>query len=142
MFSNASSYRLDQSRHIHIGCICLTFLRCAFLNVSSNCLPEKRQSHTGCICLVFLLCEFSNAPSNCCVRRCKVTQVTLVWSLAIVGCSFWTFIVFTQVTIFLIFIHSNKLYQLKDMTSALLVSCLYWVLQIQIEFSYSTGRQM
>ena len=34
-----------------IGCICLTFLHCAFSNVFSNCLPVRMQSHTGCICL-------------------------------------------------------------------------------------------
>ena len=49
----------------HIGCICLTFLRCAFWNVSSKRLPEKRQSHIGCICLTFLHFDFSNVSSNC-----------------------------------------------------------------------------
>ena len=29
-----------------------------FLNVSSNCLPVGIQSHTGCICLTFLHCAF------------------------------------------------------------------------------------
>ena len=62
----------------HIGCICLTFLHCAFSNVSSksldlkrqshivssNCLPEQMQSHIGCICLTFLYCSLSNVSSK------------------------------------------------------------------------------
>ena len=48
----------------HIGCICLTFLHCAFSNVSSNCLPERMQSHIGCICSTFPHCEFSNVSSK------------------------------------------------------------------------------
>ena len=36
----------------------LTFFHYAFLNVSSNCLPEKMHSHTGCMCLTFLHCAF------------------------------------------------------------------------------------
>ena len=48
----------------HTGCICLTFLHCAFSNVLSNCLLERMQSHTGCICLTFLHCAFSNVPSK------------------------------------------------------------------------------
>ena len=51
--------------HNHIGCICSTFLHCAFLNVSSNRLHQKMQSHIGCICLTFLHCVFSNVSSNC-----------------------------------------------------------------------------
>ena len=48
--------------HSHIGCICLTFLQCAFLNVSSNCLSDKMQSYIGCICLTFLPCSFLAVP--------------------------------------------------------------------------------
>ena len=48
----------------HTGCICLTFLQCAFSNVSSNYLREKMHNHTGCICLTFLHCAFSNVSSN------------------------------------------------------------------------------
>ena len=48
----------------HIGCICLTFLHCAFSNCSSNRLPERKQSHTGCICLTFRHCAFSDVSSN------------------------------------------------------------------------------
>ena len=50
---------------IHIGCICLTFLHCAFSKFSSNCLTEKIHSHIGCIRLAFLHCAFSNVSSNC-----------------------------------------------------------------------------
>ena len=39
----------------HIGCICSTFLHCAFSNVSSNGMSERRHSCIGCICLIFLL---------------------------------------------------------------------------------------
>ena len=52
MVCGGYSYRrlgqnLGQSRQRRTGCICLTFLRCAFSNKSSNCLHEPRQSHTG-----------------------------------------------------------------------------------------------
>ena len=50
--------------HNHTGCICLSFLHCAFSNVSSSCLPEMMQNHTGCICLTFLHCVFSNVSSK------------------------------------------------------------------------------
>ena len=78
----------------HIGCICLTFLHCAFSDVSSNCLhcmrgckltsvayvwsfstvltnvslnwlPVRMQSHIGYIYLTFLCCVSSNVFSNC-----------------------------------------------------------------------------
>ena len=65
VFSSALSNCLDQRKHNHIGCICVTFLHCASSNVPSNCLPEQMQSHTGCICLVFIRCVFSNVSSNC-----------------------------------------------------------------------------
>ena len=48
----------------HIGCICLTFLHCAFSCVSSNCLPERKQSHISCICSTFLQCVLSCVSSN------------------------------------------------------------------------------
>ena len=41
------------------------FLHCALPNVSSKRLHEKRQSHIGCICLTFLHCAFSNDSPNC-----------------------------------------------------------------------------
>ena len=50
---------------IHTGCICLTFLHCAFSNVFSNWLPERMQNHTDCICLTFLHHVFSNESSDC-----------------------------------------------------------------------------
>ena len=36
--------------HSHIGCICFTFLQCAFSNVTSYGLPEMIHSRTGYIC--------------------------------------------------------------------------------------------
>ena len=66
--TRASSYvspkNFGQSRQSHTGCICLTFLRCAFSNVSSKRLHKKMQSYIGCICLTFLHCVFSNVSSN------------------------------------------------------------------------------
>ena len=59
-FSKFSSNCLTEKIHSHIGCIRLAFLRCAFSNVSSNCLPGKMHSHIDCICLTFLRCSFSN----------------------------------------------------------------------------------
>ena len=64
-FSNVASNYLHEKRHSHIVCICLTFLHCVFSNVSSKCLPEKRHSCIDCICVTFLHCGFSNVPSNC-----------------------------------------------------------------------------
>ena len=49
-----SSNSLDQSRHSHIGCICLSFLHCGFSYVSSNRLRDMMHTHIGCICLIFL----------------------------------------------------------------------------------------
>ena len=49
---------------IHIGCICLTFLHCAFSKFSSNCLTEKIHSHIDCICLTFLRCAFEMSPEK------------------------------------------------------------------------------
>ena len=60
-----SSNGLPERMNSHIGCICLTFLHCAFSNVSSNRLHQRMHSHIGCICLTFLQCAFSNVPSNC-----------------------------------------------------------------------------
>ena len=47
-----------------IGCICLTFLHCAFPNVYSKSLDQRRQSHTGCIFLAIRHRVFSKASSN------------------------------------------------------------------------------
>ena len=44
---------VPENRHSHIGCICVTFLHCAFSNVSSNCLQQKRHIHIGCIFLKY-----------------------------------------------------------------------------------------
>ena len=63
-FSNVSSKCLPEWMHSHTGCIYLAFLHCAFSNGSSNRLPEKMRTHTGCICLTFLHCAFSNDSSN------------------------------------------------------------------------------
>ena len=81
--------------HIHIGCICLTFLQCELSNVSSKRVHKRLQSHTGCICLSFPHCALSNAFSNClhermhnctaclqmcpqmaCIRGCIITLVS------------------------------------------------------------------
>ena len=56
-FSNVSSNGLHEWMHNHTGCICLTFPH-------SNCLPQRMQNHTGCICLTFLHCAFSNVSSK------------------------------------------------------------------------------
>ena len=63
-FSNVSSKRLAERMHNHTGCICLIFLHCAFSNVSSKGLHERMHNHTGCICLTFLHCAFSNVSSK------------------------------------------------------------------------------
>ena len=68
-FSNVSSNNLPERMRIHTGCICLTFLHCVFSNVFSKCLPEKRQNYTGCICLAFLHCVFSYVTSNPLLER-------------------------------------------------------------------------
>ena len=53
----------------HIGCICFTFLQCAFSNVSSNGLPEIIHGYIGCACLIFLHCGFTNVSPNCLFER-------------------------------------------------------------------------
>ena len=63
-FSSVPSNRLSERMHSCIGCICLTFLQCAFSNVSSNCLAERMHSHTGSNCMAFPRCVFSHASSN------------------------------------------------------------------------------
>ena len=63
--SYVASKNLGDRKQSHIGCICLTFLHCAFPNVFPNDLPETRHSHIGCIYLIFLHCGFSNVSSNC-----------------------------------------------------------------------------
>ena len=64
---------LQNSKHAkmqsHIGCICLTFIHCAFSNVALNCLAEKRHIRIGCISLTFLHCASSNDVSNFLHRR-------------------------------------------------------------------------
>ena len=60
---------MPERMHSHIGCICSTFLHCAFPNVSSSHLPPRMKSHTGCICLTFPHCAFSNASSYCLPER-------------------------------------------------------------------------
>ena len=45
---NVSSICLYEKIHSYFGCICLTFLQCAFSNESSTCLYEKMQSYIGC----------------------------------------------------------------------------------------------
>ena len=62
----------------HIGCICLTFLHCAFLNVSSKHQLKKMQSYIGCNCAWH--CELCSALwivrgiVNC-ARHCALTIV-------------------------------------------------------------------
>ena len=63
-FSKFSSNCLTEKIHSHIGCIRLAFLRCAFSNVSSDDLPERMHSHIGCICLTFLHCAFKNVSEK------------------------------------------------------------------------------
>ena len=65
VFWNVSSSCLPEKKHIHIGCICLTFIRCVFLNVSSKRLHKRMPNHIGCICSTFLRCAFSDVPSSC-----------------------------------------------------------------------------
>ena len=62
--SNVSLTCLPGKRHSHNGCICRTFLHCAFSNASLNCLPEKMHNHIGSICMTFLHRAFSNVTSN------------------------------------------------------------------------------
>ena len=62
--ANVSSKRLHKRMHNHTGCICLTFLHCAFSNELSKRLHGRMHNHTGCICLIFPHCVFSNASSN------------------------------------------------------------------------------
>ena len=69
-----------------IGCICLTFLHCAFLNVSSNCLPEQRHSHTGYICLAFLHCVFLNVFSNC-LSENRQSHIGCIFSSSFLHCA-------------------------------------------------------
>ena len=64
VFSNALPNCLLDRRHNHIGCICLSFLRCGFLSGSLNCLHEEMKSHIGCIGLKFFQCEISNVLLN------------------------------------------------------------------------------
>ena len=64
---------------IHIGCICLTFLHCAFLNVSSNGLPEKRHSLMVAFAWLFSTVCFQMCPQITCLRRGKVTLVAFAW---------------------------------------------------------------
>ena len=45
---------------------------CDVLNVFSNCLPDKMQSHIGCICLTFLHCAFSNVSSKRLQKRMHI----------------------------------------------------------------------
>ena len=65
VFSSALLNCLDQRKHNHIGCICVTFLHCASSNESSDGVHKRMHTHTGCICWSFLHCVFSNVSSNC-----------------------------------------------------------------------------
>ena len=65
VFLNVSSNCLHEQMHSYIGCICMTFLHCAFSNVSSNCLHQRMQSYIGCTCFTFLHYVFLNVYSNC-----------------------------------------------------------------------------
>ena len=62
-FSNVFSNGLPERMWSHIGCICMPFLHCASSCVSSKNLGQSRQSHIGCMCLIFLRCVFSNVSS-------------------------------------------------------------------------------
>ena len=81
VFSNVFSKSLHRRMHIHIGCICTTFLHYAFSNVSSNCLSEKMHCHIGCICLIFLHCAFLNVLSICLTTGMRIH----------IGCIFLTY---------------------------------------------------
>ena len=110
----------------HTGCICLTFLHCAFFNVSPNRLPEWMQSHSGCICLTFLHCAFSNVSLNC-PRGCIITLVALIWHRTSFCHSYKTFHI---VIAFKNFLHPRIL------TSALLMFPGHWM------FDTQTGSDM
>ena len=63
----------------HIGCICLTFLHCAFSCVSSNCLPERMQKVTlVAFVWLFSTVRFHVCPQIACPRESKVTLVAFV----------------------------------------------------------------
>ena len=63
-FANVSSIYLLRWMHNYTGCICWTFLHCVFSNESSKRLHNRMHNHTGCICLIFLRCAFSNESSK------------------------------------------------------------------------------
>ena len=81
--TNVSSNCLPESMQNHIGCICWTFLHCAFSNVSSNCLPKRMQIHIDCNCLTFLHVAFLNVffLSGCKVTLVFVFKCVLKWSV-------------------------------------------------------------
>ena len=61
---HVSSNHLLEKMHNHTGCICLTFLHCAFSNVSLNLLLQMMHSYICCICSAFFHHVFSNVSSN------------------------------------------------------------------------------
>ena len=70
---------LPQKRHSYFGV--WIFSTVFFWNVPSNCLPERMQSHIGCICSTFLHCAFSNVScvlsmSNWNHEDCKSEEMT------------------------------------------------------------------
>ena len=70
--------------HNHIGCICSTFLHCAFSNVSTNDLPEKRLFWRGIVTLVAFVWLFSTVrfqmwTKRSWIRAGIITLVAFVW---------------------------------------------------------------
>ena len=59
-FSNASLNYLHMKLRSHTDCICWTFLHCALSSVSSDRLSKRTHSHIGCICLTSYLYQFSS----------------------------------------------------------------------------------
>ena len=80
VFSYVSFIHLDQSMHSHTGCICLTFLHCAFPNVYSKSLDQRRQSHTGCIFFRYShTVYFQKPPEIACLKEGIFTSVAFIW---------------------------------------------------------------
>ena len=69
----------------HIGCICLTFLHCAFTYMSPQmaCLNGWRVTLVAFV-LIFPTVRFQMCPQMACPRRSKVTLVAFVWLVSIV----------------------------------------------------------
>ena len=96
--SSASSVHLDQSKYLYIGCICFTFLHCAFQMCSLACLRWCKVTLVACIglsplCVIKCCLKpsaqeeakshwlhlFDFSPLCVCITDCMVTLVANVW---------------------------------------------------------------